>query len=103
MRYLVKVNSIKEKTKILEKELDNIDSKINELEEAQASIVWKGEAATMFNDIYSNYLEDLYDIEKKILSYIKFLMAYSDKYGNAYSELQKKYAHLFEEELHGNN
>ena len=99
MNYLVRVDSLKEKVNYLENQLKNIDEKIVELEQVKANLKWDGDAATTFVEVYDNYLSDLKEIERKIFSYIKFLNAYCDKYGDEYGRLRREFSSLVTEEI----
>ena len=99
MRYLVRVGNLKQKVSFLENELKNIDDNINKLKLAKMELNWEGEARNTFNVIYDNYIEELMDLERKILSYIKFLTLYYDKYGNEYNLLRKKFLNLLDTDV----
>ncbi len=99
MRYLVKVGTLKQKVDYLEEQLKNIDDQITELRKARLELKWEGEAADTFNEIYDNYIDELMDMERKILSYIKFLTSYYDKYGSEYNLLRKKFSNLINMEV----
>lgn len=101
MRYLVKINDIKEKISYFEKQLDNIEDNIKNIENINGTIFWEGVAAESFKSVIYAYSYRLRMLEKMILSSIEYLVSFCDKYGSEYDRLRKKYAYLLEEELDG--
>ena len=101
MRYLVKLNDIKEKVIYFEKQLDIITDNINNVENMKSIIVWEGEAASKFLLAIDLYSYRLRNMGKMVLSSIEYLLSFYDKYGSEYERLTTKYAYLLEEDIHG--
>ena len=92
MRYLVKINDIKEKTNFFESQLDVIRENINKIESLRKIIIWEGNGATSFLESLDSQVINLRDKENTVLECIKFLTTYYDSYGSEYDRLTKKYA-----------
>lgn len=101
MRYLVKINDIKEKISYFEKQLDNIEDNIKNIENINGTIFWEGVAAESFKSVIYAYSYRLRMLEKMILSSIEYLVSFCDKYGSEYERLRNKYSYLLEEDLDG--
>lgn len=101
MRYLVKINDIKEKISYFEKQLDIIDENKKNIDNINATIFWDGVAADSFKSVIDAYSFRLRLLEEMILSSIQYLVSFCDKYGSEYERLRKKYAYLLEEDLDG--
>jgi len=99
MKYLVRVGNLKHKIDIIEKQLVNIDDKVNELENIKLNLNWDGEAANTFNEVYDEYLFELRNMEDKLLSYVKFLMDYCNQYGEEYSSIRKRLRTILSREI----
>ena len=101
MRYLVKVNDIKEKITYFEKQLDNIEDNIKNIENINATIFWDGVAADSVKSVINAYSFRLRMMQKMVLASIQYLVSFCDRYGSEYEILRSKYAYLLEEDIHG--
>lgn len=99
MRYLVKIGELGQKIDYLEKQLSIIDENISYLKTIKSNIIWEGEASLRFNDYYDNYINELTNIENRILSNIKYLATYYKNYGNEYMRLRQKFVNLADREV----
>lgn len=94
MRYLVKLDELKQKIDYLEKQLSIIDENISVLKNVKSSIIWEGKASTAFNNHYDNYIGELTSIEEKILSSISYLYKFYDRYGSEFNDMRQKFVNL---------
>ena len=101
MRYLVKVNDIKEKITYFEKQLDNIEDNIKNIENINGTIFWDGVAADSVKSVINAYSFRLRMMQKMVLASIQYLVSFCDRYGSDYERLRSKYAYLLEDDIHG--
>lgn len=91
MRYLVRIDELKQKVDFMTKQLLIIEEKITEMNNLKSSLIWEGDASRIFLNNYINYIDELNKTKKGIEVIIKYLTSYYDKYGNAYANLRRKY------------
>lgn len=94
MRYYINLGELKQKIEYFEQQLSIIDDNIEYLEVIKKEIIWEGEASISFDNHYNEYLDELKKIEKKILSYINYLIQYYESYGTEYKRMRTKYANM---------
>jgi len=94
MRYLVKINELKEKIDFFEKQLLIIDENIEKLEKIKPTIIWEGVARDKFNLSYDNYIFELKSMGENIIKHVEFLMSYYEKYNDGYNSLRNKYKNI---------
>ena len=99
MRYLVSMSELKQEIKFLETQLEIIDDNVVKLNNIKDSVEWEGIGYESFLTHYTDYIDYLNNLEKRIISYIKFITSYYDKYGNKYSELRGRYSRLYDKEV----
>lgn len=92
MRYFIRVREIKDKVDILERELDKIDSNINQLEKIKEKLEWYGDAANVFYICFDNYLAELRKTEQNVINSIAFLAEFYNQYSDEYIKLSRKYS-----------
>lgn len=97
MRYLVKINDLKEKTGFLEKKLDIIREYVTNLENLKKELDWNGEAKELFIVKYNEYLKEINLALKNLISLILFLKAFYANYNEEYLIMKRKYASLLNE------
>ena len=95
MRYLVRINDLKDKIAYFEKQLSIINDNVDYLENIKSTIVWNGDTADKFMSLYDKYILELRKIERDIIHCIEYLMSFSSKYGNEYEVLRNKYQNIF--------
>ena len=101
MRYLVKINDIKEKIDYFESQLDIIVDNINDIEELKNVIIWEGSAATACINSLDDYVTKLRCFQDEILNCILLLTSFYDRFGSEYTRLKAKYAYNEEEVYNG--
>ena len=94
MRYLVKIGELGERIDYLENQLSIIDENIDYLKNIESGIVWEGEASLRFSNYHTNYLKELSNTEKTILSYIQYLITFYNNYGEEFVRIRQKYTDL---------
>ena len=94
MRYLVKINELKEKIDFFEKQLLIIDENIEKLEKIKPTIIWEGEASNKFDNVYNNYILELKAMGENIIKHVEFLMSFYEKYNDGYNSLRNKYKNI---------
>lgn len=94
MRYIVKINELKEKIDYFEKQLLVIDENIEKLEKVKPTIIWEGPARSKFNISYDNYVLELKVMGENIIKHVEYLMSYYEKYNDGYNSLRNKYKNI---------
>lgn len=96
MRYLVKINDIKEKITYFESQLDIVVENINDIEEIKNIVIWEGEGATAFVNKIDDYVTKLRGFQDEILNCILLLTSFYDRFGSEYNRLKAKYSNINE-------
>ena len=91
MRYLVKVNELKERIDFINNQIKVIEENIDSLNKIKTTIVWEGVAAVKFMNNYNKYLVELGKLKSKLDLISKYLIGYHDRYGTAYRDLINKF------------
>ena len=97
MRYLVKVDALKEKNIFFEGQLKLIDESIQNIELLKSSLTWEGEAKDSFIIKYDEYLQKLKSLERNIISFVAFMKSFQGNYEEEYQNLKKEYANAYDE------
>ncbi len=101
MRYLIKIDSVKEKINYFESQLDYIIENINDIESLKSVIIWEGNGATAFINSLDEYVAKLREFQDEIFNCILLLTSFYDRYGSEYTRLTAKYMNIDEEVNHG--
>ena len=97
MRYLVKVEELKNKNEYLEKQLKLIDESILVIESLKSKLIWEGDTKESFIVKYDEYLEKLKKFEQNYISFLAFMKSFQGNYAEEYQNLKREYANVFSE------
>lgn len=89
MKYLVRLDELKQKVEFMTKQLLIIEEQIEEMNKVKGSFIWEGDASKTFMNNYTKYVGELVTIRNGIEVIIKYLTTYYDKYGATYANLRK--------------
>ncbi len=102
MRYLIKINDLKEKIVLLEDKLSVIANQINNLQKLKSEMIWESPSKDIFMEKYDDYINNLKNISKRLVIVLSFLKSYYSNYDEEFMRLRKKYYTLLTNEVNSN-
>ncbi len=91
MKYLIRINKLKEKNDIFKTELKKIDDIVYNLELIKKNSTWTGEGSKIFFMTYDNYCDEIKKMERELVSTINYFDKYYDSYDAEFDKFKKKF------------
>jgi len=99
LKYLIRIDELNELNLFLEKKLEIIIEKIDNIVKLKEEFLWEGPAKDALIVEYDDYIKNLRKISNRIILILAFLKSYHSNFDEEYQKLKSKYSKPMIEEV----